>query len=146
MPSIIEDKVITDPKLREVFEKYALHGNRTSLMTTPASTPMKKTETQLDGMRFAKLIREANLLDNKLISSVDVDIIFAKVKPKTERKIKFDDFVKAVKLIGEKKFGPDGFELAQNAIIRIGYPCLSPGKKVGSIRLRRLMYFRLHNK
>lgn len=124
-----EEKIIADPKLRDVFDKYALFGNRASLMT-PNSTPKKPTEVQLDGMRFAKLIREANLLDATLITSVEVDIIFAKVKPKNERKIKFDDFLRAIKFIGQKKFGPDGFALAQNAIIRIGSPCLSPGRKV----------------
>lgn len=57
----------------------------------------------LDGAKFAKMTKDLKLLDKNL-TSTDVDIIFTKVKPKTERKITFAQFQEALKLLAEKKF------------------------------------------
>lgn len=42
----------------------------------------------MDGKTFAKLTKDCGLLDKKL-TPTDVDLIFAKVKDKTARKITF---------------------------------------------------------
>lgn len=57
----------------------------------------------LDGAKFAKMTKDLKLLDKNL-TSTDVDIIFTKVKPKSERKITFAQFQEALKLLAEKKF------------------------------------------
>ena len=43
----------------------------------------KETTALMDGSKFAKLCRDLKILDKK-ITSTDVDIIFSKVKAKTE--------------------------------------------------------------
>ncbi|XP_057291302.1 tubulin polymerization-promoting protein family member 2-like isoform X2 [Hydractinia symbiolongicarpus] len=60
----------------------------------------------MDGSKFAKFARDMKLLDKKL-TATDVDIIFnrTEVKPKAERKIKFQQFQVALKLLAEKKYG-----------------------------------------
>eukprot|EP00112_Aurelia_sp_Birch-Aquarium-sp1_P007970 Seg187.11 transcript_id=Seg187.11/GoldUCD/mRNA.D3Y31 product="Tubulin polymerization-promoting protein family member 2" protein_id=Seg187.11/GoldUCD/D3Y31 len=58
----------------------------------------------MDNAKFAKFARDTGILDKKL-TSTDIDIIFSKVKAKTERKITFKQFQDALKLLAEKKYG-----------------------------------------
>lgn len=129
--------VVEDSGLKHIFEKYCQFGNRPqslpqqSLASSPNNAKRTiHTQPQMDGMRFAKLIREANLMDPKLVTSVEVDIVFSKVKSKAERKISFGQFLKALELIGEKKFGDGGLEIAKESVVKIGGPSLSPGTTV----------------
>ena len=73
----------------------------------------------MDNGKFAKLARDLKLLDKKL-TATDVDIIFnrTEVKPKTARKITFQQFKVAVKLMAEKKYPgeADGPEKLENKI------------------------------
>ena len=46
----------------------------------------KDAVTTMDNSKFAKLSRDLKLLDKKLMAP-DIDIIFCKVKTKTERKM-----------------------------------------------------------
>jgi hypothetical protein len=43
----------------------------------------------MDGKSFAKLAKDTKLLDKKL-TATDLDLIFAKIKDKSERRITFD--------------------------------------------------------
>eukprot|EP00961_Rhodomonas_salina_P168979 2276839-Rhodomonas_salina.2 len=43
----------------------------------------------MDGKSFAKLARDTDLLDTKL-SSTDVDLVFARIKEMTERRITYE--------------------------------------------------------
>jgi len=45
----------------------------------------------MDGKEFAKLAKDCKLLDKKL-TATDVDLCFAKIKTKAERKITFEQF------------------------------------------------------
>lgn len=47
------------------------------------------TQKTMEGKSFAKLAKDAKLIDKKL-TATDVDLIFAKVKDKAERRITFD--------------------------------------------------------
>ena len=60
--------------LGEVFRSFCSFGSKE---TAAAASP------QMDNAKFAKMTRDCKLLDKKL-TSTDVDIIFAKVKAKTE--------------------------------------------------------------
>ncbi len=60
------------------------------------------TQKTMEGKSFAKLAKDSKLLDKK-VTATDIDLIFAKVKDKAERRITFDQFVKGLELIGEKK-------------------------------------------
>jgi p25-alpha len=49
----------------------------------------------MDGKTFAKLAKDCKIIDKKL-TATDIDLIFAKAKKKTERKINFEEFQKAL--------------------------------------------------
>eukprot|EP01017_Pseudomicrothorax_dubius_P002433 TRINITY_DN10067_c0_g1_i1.p1 TRINITY_DN10067_c0_g1~~TRINITY_DN10067_c0_g1_i1.p1 ORF type:complete len:196 (+),score=55.22 TRINITY_DN10067_c0_g1_i1:75-590(+) len=57
---------------------------------------------EMDGREFAKTIKDCNLLDKKL-TTTDVDLIFAKYKTKSARKINFYQFEAALREIATRK-------------------------------------------
>jgi hypothetical protein len=56
-----------------------------------------KSDT-MEGKTFAKLVKDLKLLDKKF-TSTDVDLIFAKIKEKSARKITFQEFCSGLQLI-----------------------------------------------
>jgi len=56
----------------------------------------------MDGRQFVKLAKDCSLLDKK-VTTTDIDLIFAKVKDKSVRKITFAQFQQALDLIATKK-------------------------------------------
>ena len=56
----------------------------------------------MDGKSFAKMCKDTKLIDKKL-TATDVDLIFAKSKVKTDRRISFDQWMTALGLCAEKK-------------------------------------------
>ena len=56
----------------------------------------------MDGRTFAKLAKDTKLLDKKL-SITDVDLIFASVKQKAERRISYAQFLMGLRLLAQKK-------------------------------------------
>ena len=57
---------------------------------------------EMDGKTFMKVTKDCGLLDKKL-TTTDVDIIFAKIKDKSARKISFDEFKKSLPHLAAKK-------------------------------------------
>lgn len=78
--------------LQAVFMDFANYGggqgNRTDLM---------------DGAKWAKFCRETGLQNKKSFTSVQVDLVFSKVKAKGERKIDFEEFKDAISMVAEMK-------------------------------------------
>mmetsp|Transcript_16422 Transcript_16422/g.14102 ORF Transcript_16422/g.14102 Transcript_16422/m.14102 type:complete len:95 (-) Transcript_16422:370-654(-) len=60
---------------------------------------------EMDGRQFTKTIKDAGLVD-KTFTTTDVDIIFAKAKDKSHRKITFAQFEKALGLVATKRNDP----------------------------------------
>jgi len=56
----------------------------------------------LDGRSWTKLCRDCHLIDKKL-TATDADLIFARVVPSGQRRIDFQHFEAALKLVAEKK-------------------------------------------
>ncbi|KAF6263262.1 putative p25-alpha family protein [Scenedesmus sp. NREL 46B-D3] len=75
----------TEAELKAVYSAFASFGS-----------------SQLEGKNFIKLAKEAKLL-SKVLTTVDIDLIFAKVKAKGARKITWPEFVKALDHIAAKK-------------------------------------------
>jgi hypothetical protein len=73
----------------------------------------------MEGKSFAKIAKDCKLLDKK-VTATDIDLIFAKVKDKAERRITYDQFVKGLEMIAEKKGAPA--DSVQEAILSIGGP------------------------
>jgi len=59
----------------------------------------------MDGRQFAKMAKDCQLLDKKL-TATDIDLIFAKVKDRSVRKIIFYQFELAIDQIAQKKKVP----------------------------------------
>jgi len=89
--------------LQDVFASFAKFGISAAKSTPTAATPPvapRRFDTfahtpgsvskglatpgavQMDGFRFAKLCREAGLLDGKKLTTTSVDLIFTKAKSK----------------------------------------------------------------
>lgn len=56
----------------------------------------------MEGKTFAKFAKDTKILDKKL-TATDIDLIFAKAKKKTERKITYTEFEHAIAMCAEKK-------------------------------------------
>ena len=76
----------------------------------------------MEGKSFAKLAKDTKILDKK-VTATDIDLIFAKVKDKAERKITFEQFHKGLELIAEKK-GVSADQLYET-ILSVGGPQFS---------------------
>ncbi|XP_073233053.1 tubulin polymerization-promoting protein family member 2-like [Porites lutea] len=86
---------MSDGDLKTVFNSFCAFG-----------AGSKDAQATMDNAKFGKLFRDLKLYDKKF-TSTDTDIIFNRpeVKSKTERKINFSQFKKALELCAEKKYG-----------------------------------------
>jgi hypothetical protein len=89
----LDEKAMAFP-LEDAFRQFCSFGDKDS-------APL------MDGAKFAKMCRDCKLLDKTKLTATDVDIIFTKAKPKTERKLTLEQFEVAVKMLGEKKYPGD---------------------------------------
>jgi len=60
------------------------------------------TQQTMEGKSFVKLAKDTKLIDKKL-TATDVDLIFAKIKDKSERRITYDQFKNGLEMFAEKK-------------------------------------------
>ena len=87
-------------QLRHIFSQFTRFGAGQSV------DPRSATIRTIDGARFAKLCRDARILDAR-VTTVSVDIVFAKVKSKGTRRISYEQFVDAISLLAfEKEMQP----------------------------------------
>jgi hypothetical protein len=82
----------------------------------------------MDGKAWAKFCKDSKLTNSKF-TPTDVDLIFAntKVKPKSERKITYDQFLIALDLVAEKK--GSSAEAIIASIIKAGGPTTNNTQK-----------------
>mmetsp|Transcript_1492 Transcript_1492/g.1964 ORF Transcript_1492/g.1964 Transcript_1492/m.1964 type:complete len:143 (+) Transcript_1492:51-479(+) len=84
---------MTSADLKTIFEAFCAFGSG--------------TVGEMDNTKFAKLVRDSGLVDGAL-TTTDVDLIFAHVKPKGERRIKYTTFRnQAVAEIAKRKNIPE---------------------------------------
>lgn len=100
------------------------------IFTSFASFAVRVPIDDLDGAKFSKLCRDAKLL-GKQFNAIDVDIVFAKVKVKGQRRITFDQFVNALGIISEKKGQP--LKDVIQPILQAGGPSVT-GTKAGYVK------------
>eukprot|EP00164_Ancoracysta_twista_P000998 GFYU01001303.1.p1 GENE.GFYU01001303.1~~GFYU01001303.1.p1 ORF type:complete len:374 (-),score=111.14 GFYU01001303.1:85-1158(-) len=101
--------------LESVFEAYCSFGGGAS-------------KVEMDGAKWAKFCKNSNLLDKKFVQT-DIDIIFAKVKGKTERKIIFMQFEEALGHVAAKK--GISYEELKDIVLASGGPASSGTKAQG---------------
>lgn len=82
----------------------------------------------MDGKTFIKMCKDVGLVDRKF-TPTDVDLIFAKVVTKGQRRIDFHQFQNAIRLIAEKK----GIDSVESIIAGSGGPILH-GTQADAVR------------
>ncbi|KAI9357369.1 p25-alpha-domain-containing protein [Zopfochytrium polystomum] len=87
--------------LHDVFERFCSFGSNRNLASMDASFGPGLT---MDGAKFAKFARDSGLIDGRKVTTTEIDIIFNKVKAKTARRIDWNEFVKAVQMLAEKRY------------------------------------------
>ena len=95
--------------MRDVFAEFANFGVRGD----------ERSDT-MDGSKWAKFCRETGLQDGRRVDSTSVDIIFSKVKPRTERRITFEEFKDAVAMVAEMR--GERFRDISDRVSRVGGP------------------------
>ncbi|XP_028341503.1 tubulin polymerization-promoting protein family member 2 isoform X1 [Physeter macrocephalus] len=75
-----------------IFQRFAVFGESSS------------SGTEMNNKNFSKLCKDCGIMDNKTVTSTDVDIVFSKVKAKNARTITFQQFQEAMKELGQKQF------------------------------------------
>ena len=95
--------------MRDVFAEFANFGVR----------GYERSDT-MDGSKWAKFCRETGLQDGRRVDSTSVDIIFSKVKPRSERRITFEEFKDAVAMVAEMR--GERFRDISDRVSRVGGP------------------------
>lgn len=90
-----------------------------------------KTKPDMDGKSFSKCIKDNKLLGKKL-TATDSDLIFAKIKTKSERRITFEQFIAGLEEVASRK-GVDSASVFE-AIAGSGGPVLK-GTKTANVAL-----------
>jgi len=111
---------MSESRLNEAFLRYCRFGGGARA----------SCESQLDNVKWAKLCKDANLID-KSFSKTDVDLVWSKVKPKGARKVDFFTFQKLLHAVAEKK--QITFDQLSDRITSKGPSC--SGTKTDDVRL-----------
>lgn len=96
-----------EPTLRNIYQDFASFG-----ATRGVGMVM------MDGPKFAKFAKDCKLVDKNNLTPTDVDLIFAKAKSKTERRITFEQFCTAVSMMADKRYPEQAGEGALEALMK----------------------------
>lgn len=86
--------------LAQAFDAFCSFGAGSK---TSSGSLNNMNSSTMDGAKWAKFCRDNDLIKGK-VTSVEVDIVFNKVKGKTARKISFDEFQEALKQIAAIRY------------------------------------------
>lgn len=125
--------------LEEIFESFCAFGSSRNLaqntlagsLSNLASSTSNLQGPLMDGQKFAKFARETKIINAK-VTTVDVDNAFVKVKDLHGRKIDFNGFQKALRILAEKRYPNKSSEEA--FLTLVNHVCQSKGPKVHSIQ------------
>ncbi|KAJ3085108.1 hypothetical protein HK102_000315 [Quaeritorhiza haematococci] len=103
--------------LRHVFESFCSFGSNRNLAGNLGSTDSLFVGPTMDGAKFAKFARDSKIVDNKKITSTDIDILFNKAKAKGARRLDWDSFLVAFQELAEKKYPKKNPSEAFNSLL-----------------------------
>lgn len=83
-----------------VFSSFCSFGSSRNLATGSSASDVP----QMDNTKFAKFAKDTKIVDNKLVTVTDVDILFNKSKAKAARKLDWESFQTAFQMLAEKRF------------------------------------------
>jgi len=84
----------------------------------------KEQAGQLDGKLFAKLCKETGVIDKKC-TATDVDLIFARAKPKGGRRLDWACFTEAAVMLAEKRFAKTWKDEGKEAAVKKLYELIA---------------------
>lgn len=119
--------------LEEIFESFCAFGSSrnaaslTGSMSNLSGSQANLSGPTMDNQKFAKFARESKVLNPK-VTTVDVDNAFVKVKDLHGRKIDFEGFQKALRILAEKRYPSKSSEEA--FLTLVNHVCQSKGPKV----------------
>jgi len=127
-------------QLEQIFESFCAFGSGRNLATNTLAGSLSNLATsnsnlsgaQMDNQKFAKFARETKLISPPKVTSVDVDNAFMKVKPRQGRKIDFEGFQAALRLLAEKRYPNKSSEEA--FLTLVNHVCQSKGPKTHSVQ------------
>ncbi|XP_076868617.1 tubulin polymerization-promoting protein isoform X1 [Brachyhypopomus gauderio] len=93
--------------LEEAFRRFAVHGDT------------RATGRDLHGKNWSKLCKDCGVIDGKLITLTDVDIVFSKVKNKSSRTITYNQFREALSELARKRFKDKSSEEAAEEVFKM---------------------------
>ncbi|TPX61118.1 hypothetical protein SpCBS45565_g07343 [Spizellomyces sp. 'palustris'] len=102
--------------LREIYEAFCAFGSNRNL-SNPHGSMESIAGPTMDGAKFAKFARDNRLIDNKRVTTTDVDIVFNKVKTKGARKLDWNTFIDGLTEIAMKKYPGKQGRQALDAVI-----------------------------
>lgn len=111
-----EELAIIQCHLRAIYESFCAFGSDRNL-DARTGQQHETVDPQIDGPRFNKFAKDCKIIDNKRITSTDVDIMFNKIKPKGSRKINYDLFKKTCRLLAAKRSPNVSEEKAYNLLL-----------------------------
>ncbi|XP_044518241.1 tubulin polymerization-promoting protein family member 2 [Gracilinanus agilis] len=76
----------------KTFHHFAAYGESSS------------SGNEIHNKNFSKMCKDCGIMDGKIITSTDVDIVFSKVKKKNARTISWSECQIALKEMGQKRF------------------------------------------
>lgn len=119
--------------LEEIFESFCAFGSSrnaaslTGSMSNLSGSQANLSGPTMDNQKFSKFARESKVLNPK-VTTVDVDNAFVKVKDLHGRKIDFEGFQKALRILAEKRYPSKSSEEA--FLTLVNHVCQSKGPKV----------------
>lgn len=69
-----------------------------------SSLASESIENTIDGVSFVRMCQEAPGLASKKLTRHEFDIVFTKAKPLGERRLHFDEFLRALQDLADRKF------------------------------------------
>mmetsp|Transcript_29164 Transcript_29164/g.82238 ORF Transcript_29164/g.82238 Transcript_29164/m.82238 type:complete len:896 (-) Transcript_29164:675-3362(-) len=118
--ALLSGRVSRPLNIYEIFLAFCNYGTR-------------QETVEMDGSHFSKFCRDCRLV-GKDLSSTEVDLLFARVKTKGQRRIVYEEFVEALTLLADKK--KMSLKQLTDGVLSSGGPATTA---------TRAMYNRLHD-
>ncbi|XRB04835.1 p25-alpha-domain-containing protein [Pycnococcus provasolii] len=97
------NSVVREKELMSKGTAYGVGSDLHEVFITFANFGKTSRKEEMDGKNWAKFCKDSKVADKKMFTMTDVDMTFAKVKPKGGRLINFQEFSRGLNIAAEKK-------------------------------------------
>ena len=106
--------MLSTQELRKLYDSFCAFGSSRNLSSSSLDQLYGQ---QMDNSRFAKFTKDCKIVDNKLVTGTDVDILFNKCKTKGSRKLDWANFLLAINELAIKRYPKLNQKDAYNALM-----------------------------